>query len=174
VCCVSTYARLSVQFATQAYLKAVGRIEYLCVCMCVCGCVCIVHEYPVCRQVVICGAVPSMVRSVRLYNDCSSSDVRVDMKGRVLADDDKSDRFRKSVCLRLSSELIQIIFGVECIHHKIHIYNLMCFVTPWSTVLRSPSQEIPLPVWNPEVGYCVTAICLELDDCRPQPLNHFC
>jgi hypothetical protein len=47
-----------------------------------------------------------MVRSVRLYNDCSSSDVRVDMKGRVLADDDKSDRFRKSVCLRLSSERI--------------------------------------------------------------------
>jgi hypothetical protein len=38
-----------------------------------------------------------MVRSVRLYNDCSSSDVRVDMRGRVLADDDKSDRFRKQL-----------------------------------------------------------------------------
>jgi hypothetical protein len=56
-----------------------------------------VHEGLVCRQVVICGAVPSMVRSVRLYNDCSSNNVRVDMKGRVLADDDKSERFRKSV-----------------------------------------------------------------------------
>lgn len=36
-----------------------------------------------------------MVRSVRLYNDCSSSDVRVDLKGRVLADDDKSDKYRE-------------------------------------------------------------------------------
>jgi hypothetical protein len=53
-----------------------------------------------CPQVVICGAVPSMVRSVRLYNDCSSSDVRVDMKGRVLADDDKSDRFREYLVKR--------------------------------------------------------------------------
>ena len=49
-----------------------------------------------CLQVVICGAVPSMVRSVRLYNDCSSRHLRVDMKGRVLADDDDmSNRFRK-------------------------------------------------------------------------------
>jgi hypothetical protein len=40
-----------------------------------------------------------MVRSVRLYNDCSSSDVRVDAEGRVLADDNKSEKFRKSVCL---------------------------------------------------------------------------
>ena len=62
-----------------------------------------VHEGLVCRQVVICGAVPSMVRSVRLYNDCSSNNVRVDMKGRVLADDDKSERFRKSVYLHLLS-----------------------------------------------------------------------
>lgn len=96
MCCVCTYVRISVQFATQPFLKAVWRTESLCVC--------VVHEDAVCRQVVICGAVPSMVRSVRLYNDCSSSEVRVDMKGRVLADDDKSDRFRKSVCLRLSSE----------------------------------------------------------------------
>ena len=90
--------------------------------------VCVVHEDLVCRQVVICGAVPSMVRSVRLYNDCSSSDVRVDMKGRVLADDDKSDRFRKSVCLRLLSEQISIKFGVECIHHKICVgFGLFCY-----------------------------------------------
>ncbi|KAG8244110.1 hypothetical protein J6590_029468 [Homalodisca vitripennis] len=46
--------------------------------------------------VVICGAVPSMVRSVRLYNDCSGSQVRVDLRGRVLADDvDIPDRFSK-------------------------------------------------------------------------------
>jgi hypothetical protein len=56
---------------------------------------CASYHCVLCPQVVICGAVPSMVRSVRLYNDCSSSDVRVDMKGRVLADDDKSDRFRE-------------------------------------------------------------------------------
>ncbi|KAG8244108.1 hypothetical protein J6590_029466 [Homalodisca vitripennis] len=35
-----------------------------------------------------------MVRSVRLYNDCSGSQVRVDLRGRVLADDvDIPDRF---------------------------------------------------------------------------------
>ena len=104
--------------------------------MCVCVCVCIVHEVPVCRQVVICGAVPSMVRSVRLYNDCSSSDVRVDMKGRVLADDDKSDRFRKSVCLRLSSELIYIKFGVECIHRKIYVqFKVSCYAMEHSPAI---------------------------------------
>jgi hypothetical protein len=31
MCCVCTYARIAVQFATQPYLKAVWRTESLCV-----------------------------------------------------------------------------------------------------------------------------------------------
>ncbi|XP_054258161.1 fibroblast growth factor 17 isoform X2 [Macrosteles quadrilineatus] len=75
-------------------------------------------------MVVICGAVPSMVRSVRLYNDCSSSQVRVDMKGRVLADDvDIPDRFRNLTIRSLDFSVKLTIFAEEskrflCFNHK--------------------------------------------------------
>ncbi|XP_063221604.1 fibroblast growth factor 17 [Bacillus rossius redtenbacheri] len=44
-------------------------------------------------MVVICGAVPSMVRSVRLYNQCSCSTVRVNKNGSVLASESIPEMF---------------------------------------------------------------------------------
>ncbi|KPI94167.1 hypothetical protein RR46_06618 [Papilio xuthus] len=42
-------------------------------------------------KVVICGAVPSMVRSVRLYNQCSHMYVNVFPNGTVMARSDGND-----------------------------------------------------------------------------------
>nr|CAD7400480.1 unnamed protein product [Timema cristinae] len=49
------------------------------------------------HQVVICGAVPSMVRSVRLYNQCSSNTIRVNMNGTVFASDSIPEKFQDKV-----------------------------------------------------------------------------
>lgn len=46
----------------------------------------------VCVQVVICGAVPSMVRSVRLYSQCSHMYVNVFPNGTVMARSDGNDQ----------------------------------------------------------------------------------
>ncbi|XP_069677857.1 fibroblast growth factor 17 isoform X2 [Periplaneta americana] len=78
-------------------------------------------------MVVICGAVPSMVRSVRLYNDCSSSDVRVDMKGRVLADDDKSDKFQNLTIRSLDFSVKLTIYAEESRRY-------LCFNKKWKLV----------------------------------------
>ncbi|XP_021939734.1 fibroblast growth factor 17 isoform X1 [Zootermopsis nevadensis] len=78
-------------------------------------------------MVVICGAVPSMVRSVRLYNDCSSSDVRVDLKGRVLADDDKSDKYQNLTIKSLDFSVKLTIFAEES-----RMY--LCFNRKWKLV----------------------------------------
>lgn len=75
----------------------------------------------------MCGAVPSMVRSVRLYNDCSSSDVRVDMRGRVLADDDKSDRFQNLTVRSLDFSVKLTIFAEESKRY-------LCFNQKWKLV----------------------------------------
>jgi len=41
-------------------------------------------------QVAICGAAPGMVHSVRLHNDCSSSELQVDLQGKVFSSDSHS------------------------------------------------------------------------------------
>lgn len=47
----------------------------------------------VCMQVVVCGAVPSMVvRSVRLYSQCSHMYVNVFPNGTVMARSDGNDQ----------------------------------------------------------------------------------
>lgn len=78
-------------------------------------------------MVVICGAVPSMVRSVRLYNDCSSNNVRVDMKGRVLADDDKSERFQNLTIKSLDFSVKLTIYAEESRRY-------LCFNRKWKLV----------------------------------------
>lgn len=68
-----------------------------------------------------------MVRSVRLYNDCSSSDVRVDMKGRVLADDDKSERFRNLTIKSLDFSVKLTIYAEESRRY-------LCFNKKWKLI----------------------------------------
>lgn len=47
-------------------------------------------------QVVICGAVPSMVRSVKLYGESSNKFVRINMSGHVYAAEyNETDAYRK-------------------------------------------------------------------------------
>ncbi|XP_046658936.1 fibroblast growth factor 17 isoform X2 [Homalodisca vitripennis] len=79
-------------------------------------------------MVVICGAVPSMVRSVRLYNDCSGSQVRVDLRGRVLADDvDIPDRFSNLTIRSLDFSVKLTIFAEES-------RRFLCFNQKWKLV----------------------------------------
>ncbi|XP_022185421.1 fibroblast growth factor 18 isoform X1 [Nilaparvata lugens] len=77
-------------------------------------------------MVVMCGAVPS-TRSVRLYNDCSSSDVRIDMKGRVLADDIKSNKFRNLTIRSQNFNVKLTIFAEESKRY-------LCFNRNWKLV----------------------------------------
>jgi len=61
-----------------------------------------VNVYDLWLQVVLCDiwrCGPGYGFGVRLYNDCSSRNVRVDYRGRVLADDETSNPFRKYIML---------------------------------------------------------------------------
>lgn len=52
-------------------------------------------------QVVLCDiwrCGPGYGLGVRLYNDCSSRNVRVDFRGRVLANDETSNALREYLC----------------------------------------------------------------------------
>ncbi|KAG6446040.1 hypothetical protein O3G_MSEX004205 [Manduca sexta] len=57
-------------------------------------------------MVVICGAVPSMVRSVRLYSQCSHMYVNVFPNGTVMARSDGNDQPNLTISSRFSLELL--------------------------------------------------------------------
>uniref|UniRef100_A0A1B6BZU2 Fibroblast growth factor n=1 Tax=Clastoptera arizonana TaxID=38151 RepID=A0A1B6BZU2_9HEMI len=78
-------------------------------------------------MVVICGAVPSMVRSVRLYNDCAGRYVRADTRGRVFADADESDKFQNLTIRSTDFSLKLTIFGEESKRY-------LCFNKKWKIV----------------------------------------
>ncbi|XP_071447857.1 uncharacterized protein ths [Hetaerina americana] len=78
-------------------------------------------------MVVICGAVPSMVRSVRLYNQCSSSHVSVDASGRVLADDDKTDEKFRNLTIHSVGIGVMTIYAEEAKRY-------LCFNRNWKLI----------------------------------------
>ncbi|XP_066995103.1 fibroblast growth factor 18 [Anabrus simplex] len=81
-------------------------------------------------MVVICGAVPSMVRSVRLYNDCSLSYMGIDMKGRVLAverEDDSLNRFQNLTIKSMDYNVALMIYAEAS-------KRFLCFNRKWKPV----------------------------------------
>lgn len=92
-------------------------------------------------MVVICGAVPSMVRSVRLYNDCSLSYMGIDMKGRVLAvepEDESLNRFQNLTIKSLDYNVTLMIYAEASGRY-------LCFNKKWKPVgLKKLNQSMCL------------------------------
>lgn len=79
-------------------------------------------------MVVAPGAVSTMVRPVRLYSDCSGRYIRLDMKGRVLADSDSSDRFQN---LTITSK---DVFDLKLTIYAEESQRYLCFNQRWKLV----------------------------------------
>ncbi|KAK7861886.1 hypothetical protein R5R35_001483 [Gryllus longicercus] len=79
-------------------------------------------------MVVICGAVPSMVRSVRLYNDCSLSYMGIDIKGRVLAVEDESLNKFQNLTIRSRDYNVSLTIYAEASG------RYLCFNKKWKPV----------------------------------------
>ncbi|XP_046981134.1 fibroblast growth factor 8 [Schistocerca americana] len=62
-------------------------------------------------MMVICGAVPSVVRSVRLYNECSHGYVQIDANGTVRADNPYEDRLQNLSISSLNLDIALKIYG---------------------------------------------------------------
>ena len=152
MCWVSAYVGLSVQFASQAYMKAVGRIECVWLCgVCVCAlCMktrCVGRWWYAEQCLPWCGPCASTTTaaaatSASTWRGASSQTTT-----------NPTDSVSPSACVChlnwFKLNLVSSVFITK------YVYKLMCFVMPWGIVFLSPSQEIPLPLWNPKVRYRV-------------------